>query len=275
MDDNQKLEYLNRNSIKKYSGWKNYSPNVWTALHWNPKIQRNSDPTGLINNDDDMDNDIDGALARANRPSTAPPTRFGLKFNSKNEVPQKVNYLMDTVQDLQFQIQQFKKNLSQQNELIESLTDVVEKLSVRDRDRNNAENDVELNGDDEIVNDQDVDKENKMNDDKKSKKSSPRKVPKVIVSSRKNKKNKKSEQKLKKEAVKINKDNIIPTYFAVDQKDLTNEKFKPEPPKVKKDKKKINKAARNRLNRNKAKNTNKPITPRVVKSNKIKKKTIN
>ena len=264
MDENQKLEYLNRNSIKKYSGWKNYSPNVWTALHWNPKINQNgmrkSDPTGV--NVDLGDND--GALCRSNRPQTAPPVQFGLNFNAKNEIPQKVNYLMETIQDLQFQIQHFQKNLSQQNELIENLTDVVERLTTQNNQNriNNPENDESGNEDKQS------DEECKENNDdkiKKSKKSSPKKIAKVIFSKQKKNKNRKKNN-VHQIIGNKGKGKIIPTYFAVDAKELKNNKVKPEASKDKKDKKDRNKAKANK---------NKPITPRVVKSNKIKRKKLN
>lgn len=269
MDEDQRLEYLHRDSVKKYSGWKNYSPNVWTALHWNPNGNRNSDPTGLnVNN-------MDAAKRRSNRPSTAPPVQFGLRFNSKNEIPQKVNYLMETVEDLQFQIQHFEKNLSQQNVLIENLTDVVEKLSIQNQqnkinkesindEKDNIDNIDNDGNNDNNDNDKESDKECKENNDcndikSKSKSASPKKMAKVIVS-KQQKKSKPTNNKMK------GKGKIIPTYFAVDSKELKNKKLKSQSPKEKKGRRNLNRG-------NKQKK--RAMIPRVVKSNKIKRKQLN
>ena len=111
MDESERRkEYLNRDCQKRFAAWKNTTTtSMWTALHWE-KMEKVP------------------VYSKSRRPSTAPPTQFGLKFTPKTEIPTKVDFLMDAVQELQSQMEQCNMNLSQQNVLIDNLTDIVERL---------------------------------------------------------------------------------------------------------------------------------------------------
>ena len=243
MDSSQKLEYLNRDSIKKFSGWKNYSPNVWNILHWKPELLEAADKADWI------------GTSRKNRPSTAPPKRFGLKYNPKNEIPTKVSHLMENMEDMQHQILRFKKTIAQQNILIDNLTSCVENLSVQQTKASDTENKA-MDGSANILKIDDIPFDNEEKNEPK-KESIVEEIIAAVQPPKQSAKDKKP---------------AVATYFAVDSKEIKANKKKSKSQKGKV--KKTTKAVEKGIIKRKRARINKPITPRVVKSNKITRKQI-
>eukprot|EP01084_Bolivina_argentea_P038860 71837_1 len=228
MDKDERLKYLNRNTVKKYGGWKNHSKNVYSILHWenNDSLQTTSSKILPIER-------------TMKRPSTAPPIRFGAES---------VDFLIDTVQNLQCQVKQ-------QNILIENLTDVVDKLSIQPKhiiteDLSDKEND-------NIINTQPK--------TSKSNLSSPRK--KINNPTNNNKDN------TNKTPIVIDQNTIINSYFAVNSEDIAKQRNpSPKDKKCKQKRQRRKSPIKKKQSLNKKKMKNKSITPRVVKSNKTKNK---
>jgi len=240
-ESDRRAEYLNRDAKKRFAAWKNMtSSSMWTAMHWE---KQEKEPMIM------------------KRPSTAPPAQFGLKYTPKTEIPAKINWLMDAVHELQSQMQHSNMNLSQQNVLIDNLTDIVERMQQKQETQNGStEEEEEQTTADVLVleeeNTEEIEQIEKVRSMIKEAMTSPVKPQKI--KSRKNSKR----GEVKKGPVVVDKRIAIPTFVVADVAEIKmKKKLKPTQPKGKRK----SKTRKERMNRKKNK-SNKPVTPKVLKT---------